>query len=224
MSNHRETKRERREAARLARIEAQRRAARKRKMRGVLTLVALVVIAGLIGVAVYLSGASARRAGQELARLAAPAGCTEVQSFGDEGSTHVDSPTDVEYRTTPPTSGNHYGNVGNTGIYHVQAPDENMVHNLEHGHVGIWYAQDGIDDAVLEALKGVVRENATGAFLSPRPDLPDGVTIAFTAWQHMSTCGTPGASEDVAAYAGRFIEAQGAKGPEGFLPGSPAGV
>ena len=68
------------------------------------------------------------------------------QSIGESAPTigrdHIDAgDTHVPYITDPPTSGPHAGSVS-SGFYDTPIADENIVHNLEHGHVAISYDCD----------------------------------------------------------------------------------
>jgi hypothetical protein len=87
------------------------------------------------------------------------------------------------YNSDPPTSGWHYDQPADAGFYETALPDEQLVHNLEHGHVIISYDCSKLADcepvkAELRAIVGrfqrwkvvaVARENADAA-------------IALTAW------------------------------------------
>src|SRR3989344_1710779 len=42
-----------------------------------------------------------------------------------------------EYNSNPPTSGSHYAVPADWGAYDSEVPDEQLVHNLEHGGIGI---------------------------------------------------------------------------------------
>jgi Protein of unknown function (DUF3105)/PKD domain len=68
--------------------------------------------------------------------------------FGDrcvpnEGDTHVEVNSDVNYITNPPASGPHYSQAGfapvNPGIYPNQVRPERWIHNLEHGRIVVLY-------------------------------------------------------------------------------------
>lgn len=62
-----------------------------------------------------------------------------IQSWEDEGHTHV-LPTDpVSYCTRPPSSGDHYGDWANFVVYDKPVPYGNLVHSLEHGAVVMLY-------------------------------------------------------------------------------------
>jgi len=103
--------------------------------------------------------------------------------LADLGNTHVETGTVVEdYNSIPPTSGNHYPTWSNWGLFTTPIPNENQVHNLEHGGVMIQHKPD-LGEAALRQLVELTRE--LGAIhrkltLAPYPDLD--TDFAITAW------------------------------------------
>ena len=66
------------------------------------------------------------------------------ESFPILTSTHIKvDATHLPYNSNPPTSGDHYAQPADWGVYQNELPDEQLVHNLEHG--GIWISYKGID-------------------------------------------------------------------------------
>ena len=57
------------------------------------------------------------------------------------------------YNSNPPTSGWHYAEPAPWGMHQNELPDEQLIHNLEHG--GIWISYVGIDDATKSALEKI---------------------------------------------------------------------
>jgi hypothetical protein len=94
------------------------------------------------------------------------------------------------------------------------------VHNLEHGHIGIQYAQ-GLPTSVINALEAFTRSHDTFAFMAPRPSMPAGVQLAFTRWGNLVDCPSPTDAAAVVAFAQKFYDAYHGLGPEGALPGTP---
>jgi len=95
------------------------------------------------------------------------------------------------YNSDPPTSGSHYAQPAEAGFYDVALPDEQLVHNLEHGYVVIWYNCTGLEETVCESFKekirGVMGQAGTVGLSSskkliavPRLSLPG--SIAATTW------------------------------------------
>lgn len=210
------TKKERREAAKRARLEAQRRAARQRIKRRIYALLSVLGVIALIVFFVVRSQESSREQTQALNELATAAGCAPIQTHADEGRTHVPDGTPVSYQTNPPTSGNHYGATTLTGVHATAPNDGNLVHNLEHGHTIFWY-QPSVSPDVVDAIEEAARADAIRRISVPRENLPE--PIAFTVWGKSMTCDGSGSAEDVGAVAAEFARVEGGKGPEGDLPG-----
>ena len=137
-------------------------------------------------------------------------GCDAPTKDASEGQTHVTPPARVTYTVEPPSSGNHYGRWLDTGIYTEAETvlDENLVHNLEHGHVIAWY--NAITPAQLGALRDFANGDKQWVLVVPRSKLPAG-TVAFSAWTHRQICNAP---EDVAASASAFFDAYARQAPE----------
>ncbi|GAC1409979.1 MAG: hypothetical protein NVSMB57_03170 [Actinomycetota bacterium] len=144
----------------------------------------------------------------------AAAGCDGVFMFKQGGRAHVPKGTVVDYKTQPPTSGDHLQIWGATGVYSQMVPDELLVHNLEHGHVVIWYVPGKVSPAIISGLVDLVKKNKKWVLLVPRPAAKfiPAAKIAFTAWQRMQRCPEPTA--DVVVAAKSFIEKYGKTAPE----------
>lgn len=56
-----------------------------------------------------------------------------------DGRTHVPEGSKVDYKFSPPTSGDHYPSWISKGFYDTPRLDGNLVHSLEHGYIIIWY-------------------------------------------------------------------------------------
>ena len=111
----------------------------------------------------------------------------------DEGAFHI--PGNVthvgSYLTVPATSGEHW--IGATtpvgvsaparwGQYEQILPDEILLHNLEHGGIGIHYDCDDACPELVQALDDVIPRDTSQFILSPYPNMP--ARIAITAWRH----------------------------------------
>lgn len=117
-----------------------------------------------------------------------------VPIAADEGRGHT-APGEAHspYATKPATSGPHwqtapttlapYGSPARWGFYDEPLPDEVLIHNLEHGGVGMHYdCSDGCDDLVKQ-LKDLVPSSKSQFIVSPYPGMPK--KIAITAWRHL---------------------------------------
>ncbi len=126
----------------------------------------------------------------DLENAAADAGCVLRVGLPDEGGTHLEPDAKPpNYRTNPPTSGNHVTNpfMQADGAY-AQTPELiEFVHSLEHGRVEIQYAPD-LPEADQLALKGVFDDSPSGMLLFPNRQMP--YEVAATAWTQLMGCKT----------------------------------
>ena len=101
------------------------------------------------------------------------------QEIPIEGKTHVPERTKVNYRNSnPPTSGNHWPTPADWGFYNTPLPDEQLVHNLEHG--GIWISYKNIDDATKTKLLKLAQQYPQAVIVTPRSE--NDVRIAVASW------------------------------------------
>ncbi len=106
------------------------------------------------------------------------------ESVPIQGQQHV-APGEMHppYNSDPPTSGWHYDTPLDAGFYEQPAPDEQLVHNLEHGHVVIAYDCSRLADCegAKEQLRGIVKRfNGWKVTVVPRQNAD--AAIALTAW------------------------------------------
>ena len=173
-------------------------------MLGPAVIIALVVVAGIaiLGVGLFNSSASPYSCASELQPQAGSTAQDPIVT-PDEGRTHVEVGSNIEYASCPPASGRHYSASGIAPLRpDFYGPDSrvgpgNWVHNLEHGYVVALYAcPDGQcpSDDVLSDLRGFVldgpsTEGATrcgygSKVLAARFD--DMATpFALVAWDHV---------------------------------------
>jgi hypothetical protein len=229
----RQEEKERRRQERLEREQADaKRASRRKRMQLAFGgLLALAAVAGII-VAVLVSTSSdssgkpkqpgdststAKLPVQQVSDIkeaAKAAGCT-LNNPGYEGANHEQKdfkPSD--YKTNPPTSGNHTPDWYEDGIY---APGDvpnlgKTVHPLEHGRIEIQY-KPGTPKATVDQFEALLGENDDGYHML----LFENTTgmksaVAATAWTHSVTC--PEMNDKVfdafRTFRGRYID----KGPE----------
>lgn len=143
--------------------------------------------------------------------------------------THVDGDVDYSRHSNPPTYGDHHpfdprGDDVNpgltpraTGVYTEEQPEEDLIHNLEHGHVWISYDPELIGPADLAALEQFVRDGSTndngggvGVILTPRAANDD--MIAVASWARLQTFDR---YDPIAIR--NFIETNRGHAPEGFI-------
>jgi hypothetical protein len=108
-----------------------------------------------------------------------------VQEMPDEGRDHVPDGTQVEYESDPPTSGPHYASWAQPGLHREVIPDELLVHNLEHGHIVIYYNPDQISGESASKISELTNQydGQWDAVLAvPRPGMDNELTL--TAWTY----------------------------------------
>lgn len=104
---------------------------------------------------------------------------SDVQSFEIQGQDHIEvGASHPGYNSNPPTSGPHYAEPADWGAYQEELPDEQLVHNLEHG--GIWISYKGVDERTKRQLEDVARANPGSVIVTPRSrnDAP----IVLASW------------------------------------------
>lgn len=100
-------------------------------------------------------------------------------TFPIEGRAHVADGSKVEYKTNPPSSGNHYAEPAIWGIYEKSLPDEKLVHNLEHGGVWISY-KPAISKTAIEKLHQIAKNHKSKVILEPRA--ANDTDVALSSW------------------------------------------
>lgn len=123
-------------------------------------------------------------------------GCTELEEFESEGSTHIDAAESATYEHNPPHSGDHWNDAAvpapaEWGLYDTTLDDEVYIHNLEHGHIAI--SHKGLTDKQRDELIDMVRINSYHLVLHPRKANPK-PGVYFTAWTAELYCRTPSAA------------------------------
>ena len=97
----------------------------------------------------------------------------------DQGQNHIDiSASHPDYNSNPPTSGWHYEKWADKGVYKNQLPDEQLIHNLEHGYIWISYKPDANPEIIkqLEDFYGIGKK----IIVEPRKE--NDKLIALAAW------------------------------------------
>jgi Protein of unknown function (DUF3105) len=178
---------------------------------GLVTAAALVV--GTVAVLLFVllsgggGGSPSKRQVSQLSAAAAAAGCS-VASFPSEGNGHTQER--VEYKTNPPTSGDHFPVPAPDREYKEAPPPEFYVHTLEHGRIEFQY-RPTVPASVKTALESVYREFTHHVLLFPNnTGMP--YDVAATAWKHRLAC--PHYNAKVPDALRRFRDAYLDKGPE----------
>jgi len=118
-------------------------------------------------------------------------GASEVLGDADEGidgvqairvyysdPVHTDGP--VAYDLRPPAGGMHNDAWWTCGFYDEVLPDEQVVHDIEHGAVWLAYDAD-LPDEDIEVIHELARANPK-VIATPYPDLAEDEAVVATAW------------------------------------------
>jgi hypothetical protein len=154
-------------AEKAARLRAEQAARDRRRRIGLIATSFVVVLALAGGLTVFFVNANKPKSTVSLAG---------VQTFTGLSRNHVT--TKVTYPQTPPVGGDHNPTWLNCGIYTSPVPNENAVHDLEHGAVWITY-QPTLAKADIAKLTSLVK-GQTYLDLSPYPGLP--APVVASAW------------------------------------------
>jgi hypothetical protein len=111
--------------------------------------------------------------------------CT-VKQFPSEGRSHVSGK--VEYKTNPPTSGNHFEIPASDGAYNTPPDVEPLVHSLEHGRVIFWF-RPGAPAQLQGQMKALYDEDNFHVILAPYARKLSG-EVAASAWTRSIVCPT----------------------------------
>jgi hypothetical protein len=107
----------------------------------------------------------------------------------DDGGGHIaDGAAGTGYSSVPATSGEHWNTPANWGVYTAASPaqEAQIIHNLEHGGIVIWYQPTETSAEDVAALTQYVEQQVRSAkfkvILSPWTSEDFGHPIAVTSW------------------------------------------
>jgi hypothetical protein len=125
----------------------------------------------------------------------------ESVTFGNLGQEHIpEGSPRPDYNSNPPTSGPHYAQWLPTGFYSQRTLDENLVHNLEHGHIWLSY-RDADDTEAIEVLSAIQEQFPRWVIVTYRPENEDRIVVA--AWTRLLPLETPD-EDTILAFVTRF--------------------
>ncbi len=105
----------------------------------------------------------------------------KVEEFEIEGVNHVGPGETVSYNTNPPTSGSHWATPADWRFNNKELPDEQLVHNLEHG--GIWITYKDLDEESINKLKDIAKNNSNSVVITKRNKNDNPIVVA--SWGRM---------------------------------------
>ncbi|MDQ4028464.1 MAG: DUF3105 domain-containing protein [Actinomycetota bacterium] len=168
-----QARRERLEARRRAKaeqMERRRKAERREKL--IRRAVMLLIVVGLVWFIFLRTQRPGEIDGHEL----------ELLSESIQGQQHVTGT--VQYDSTPPVSGSHAASpVPLCGTYGDQIPNEQFVHTLEHGTIGILYDPEKVKVSDVRRIEEIVAGYDSHVLSMPYSTME--TPIAVTSWGEM---------------------------------------
>jgi hypothetical protein len=208
--SHRQEEKQRRREEREARERAEKaKAASRRRLQialgGLVAAAAVVVVVLLVSGTIGGSGddGETAAAAPEAADVTVPAqvigdvkeaakaaGC-KLEHPAIEGAQHEERTfTESDYKTNPPTSGNHFPQWADDGVYATGStpPLGELVHTLEHGRIDVQY-KPGTPAETVDQLNALLAEMNEGYHLLLFENQTNmDAAVAATAWGHSLTC------------------------------------
>jgi hypothetical protein len=131
-------------------------------------------------------------------------------AYESQGRDHIEvtDPHDP-YNSNPPTSGPHAAAL-RTAVYDRELPDENLIHNLEHGHIWLSY-RDREDTEAIELFERLQSQFPGSVIVTYRP--ANDSRLAVAAWTRLLKLEEPD-EEQILAFIARYFD----KAPES-VPG-----
>jgi Protein of unknown function (DUF3105) len=168
-----ELRRQRLEARRRARTEEiERRRKKQRRERLIRWALMSVIVVGLLWFVFLRNQRPTEIDGHRL----------ELLSESIKGQQHVTGT--VQYDSTPPVSGSHAAPLTFTcGTYAEQIPNEQFVHLLEHGAVGVLYDPEKVKVADVRRAESIVRDYDSHVLSMPYAGME--TPFAVTSWGEM---------------------------------------
>jgi hypothetical protein len=105
----------------------------------------------------------------------------KVEEFEIEGANHIGAEQTTTYNTNPPTSGSHWASPAGWGFNDKELPDEQLVHNIEHG--GIWITYKDLDEESINRLKDIAKSNSNSVVITKREENNNPLVVA--SWGRM---------------------------------------
>lgn len=130
------------------------------------------------------------------------------ETFPILGQEHIAvGATHPAYNSNPPTSGWHYAQPADWGVYQKELPDEQAIHNLEHG--GIWISYKDVDDKTKSDLETIGKRYPGSVLVTPRA--ANDAKIVLVSWGRLEKLESFDETKII-----DFIRANKNKSPEQF--------
>lgn len=101
------------------------------------------------------------------------------ETFPILGRDHISvGATHPPYNSNPPTSGPHFDQPTQWGVYQKELPDEQLIHNLEHG--GIWISYKDTDPKTTSDIEAIGKRYSGSVVVTPRAG--NDAKIVLASW------------------------------------------
>jgi len=165
-TNQKLSKKERKLLKKQEKEEARKQGQRKKRTRNIGLWIIVVLILVSAGFGIW-----------KVIKKMAPKGPDPSVESSIQGRDHIGiGATHPAYNSNPPSSGSHYGEAAKAGFYDEELPDEQLVHNMEHGEIWISYRPE-VGDKIIDELK-----KFAGSTVTVTPRSANDMDIALAAW------------------------------------------
>ena len=120
------------------------------------------------------------------------AGDCRIDELAYPSSYHTPEP--IAYADIPPAGGPHNPCWAAWGTHETPVPDDNWVHNLEHGGVAFLYDCEDCE-ADVTGIVGLATALGDFTLVTPYPDMDPGYAVVAWGWRMVSGCFDPAAAE-----------------------------
>jgi hypothetical protein len=216
------TRQERKEQARRERERRIREARRRQRMRRLARWgIAAAVVAGVGGI-IWWQSREGRQLQAEAEAAANRLDCTDARTLEDLGAAHQ-PPFQQGQGGVPAASGAHSNPLPpEPRVYDQPIPEENVLHNLEHGYVALYYSNEG-DNALSGDIRSALEDLVRGeekVLMAPYPGLAS--SFDLVGWRTLQACDPPADAQpaDAVTVARAFIDRfrSGGLAPEPNIP------
>lgn len=164
-NNQQLAKQERRELRRQEKQQSHMSQQKKQASKRTIRLMLIILIIGASGYGLYYLASSPEKASKP------------GETFPILGRDHIQNGAEhPAYNSNPPTSGWHYVQPAEWGVYQNELPDEQLIHNLEHG--GIWISYKDVDEKTRSDLEAIGKKYSGSVVITPRSANDAKITLA----------------------------------------------
>ncbi|MBI2097797.1 MAG: DUF3105 domain-containing protein [Candidatus Vogelbacteria bacterium] len=146
-----------------------------------------------------------------------PASADQSVAYPELNREHIEVGTaHGDYNSNPPSSGWHYAEPAKAGFYDVNEPlipDENVIHNLEHGE--IWFAYR---PTIPEPIRDILKKFTAEPLVIITPRSANDADIALVAWGRVDKWNVPEDGTLDTTRISDFITRWRDRGPEKLSP------